>query len=105
MKYCIRYFFDYGSGTCFWSANEAANKVFGYAVEIQKLPLSQKARGRINNLILHYDSSLDWNNPGGPSLWGKEEWIKFYSEAEDVLNEIRRELQDEFDIRDEHKIQ
>ena len=41
-KYRFRYFFDVWAGDCLWSANEAANESFGYPVQLNKLPLSDK---------------------------------------------------------------
>ena len=46
-KYKMKYWFEWG-GTCLWSANDAARKEFGYAVDEQKLPIS----ATLKNLLL-----------------------------------------------------
>ena len=42
-KYVFKYWFEWG-GTCLWSDNDAAREEFGYAVDEQTLPLSQKLK-------------------------------------------------------------
>jgi hypothetical protein len=46
----LRYFFDAGSGTCLWSGNSAAEACFGYAVDMDDLPLGANTRDALRHL-------------------------------------------------------
>jgi hypothetical protein len=109
--YRLRFFFDYGSGGCLWSGNEAAFQAFGvgaldadtYDAEgnIQegapiKLPAAIKER--IAALDKRYAESLDGNDPGGPGLWTAAQAHAFYAEARDLCAIIGRALGDEFEV-------
>ena len=101
--YRLRFFFDYGSGVCFWSANDAAYARFDYPIESSKLSLSVATQEAIEHLIEHYDRSLNWNDPGGPGLWSREEWQAFDTRVRQLLPVIRQELGPEYEIIDEYR--
>jgi hypothetical protein len=64
----------------------------GYPCETRLLPFSAETRAEIDRLAEHYQSSLDWNDPGGPSPWTAQECEAFDSQAEALLGRIRSEL-------------
>jgi hypothetical protein len=103
-KYTLRFFFDYGSGVCLWAADKATNTTFGYAITVSQLPLSTPLKADIAVTITRYDTSLDWNNPGGESTWTESEWKQFDRAAQQLVARIQEELQAEFEVRNEHTI-
>jgi hypothetical protein len=100
--YRLRFFFDYGSGICFWSANDAANERFDYPIESDKLPLTIATQEAIEHLIEQYDRSLNWSDPGGPGLWNRDEWRIFDASVRQLLPIIRQELGPDYEIVDEY---
>ena len=73
-KYGLRYFFDVGSDTCLWSPNDSAREKFNYPVDINTLPLSENSERHVIYITARYDTSRDWNDPAGPSLWDVDEF-------------------------------
>ncbi|MDP9315662.1 MAG: hypothetical protein M3R24_33175 [Chloroflexota bacterium] len=100
--YRLRFFFDYGAGVCFWAADEATRQQFNYPVETDQLPLSSGLQATVEQLIMDYDQSLNWNDPGGPSLWTQDEWQRFDKRVEQMLEAVRAELAEQFEIVDEY---
>lgn len=92
MGYRLRYFFDPGSGVCLWAANDSTRDHFGYAVNCRDLPLSNTLSARLQHLIKWFDTSLDWDDPGGPSRWSPDEHDQFRRAARDGLEQLRAEL-------------
>jgi len=97
--YKLRYFFDYGSGRCLWAANEEARERFDYAVGFDALNLPFEVQSVGVRLLQRYDSSLDWDNPAGPSLWSDHDWANFYRDAEQFLEQVRACLGTDFEIK------
>jgi len=98
--YVLRFFFDYG-GTCLWAANDAARERFGYPVDPADLPIADELRSALTRACGRFDTSLDWNNPPGPSPWSKQEWEQFKRAADELLDQLRAALSAEFEVRDE----
>ena len=101
--YLLRYFFDYGSGVCLWSANDAARNKFTYAVDHNSLSLSVNLVKEVNHLITWHDTSIDWDSPAGPSPWSEDERGLFNSTAQRLHISLKNALGPDFDIRDESK--
>jgi hypothetical protein len=100
--YRLRFFFDYGSGVCFWAANEAAQRQFGYTVETDQLPLSTATKEAVEHVISWYDQSLNWDDPGGPGLWNSTDWEQFNTEVQKILALVHAELGAQFEIINEY---
>jgi hypothetical protein len=100
-KYRLRYFFDPGAGICLWTANEDAERRFGYAVDASKLPLLENTWRRVLHLCHWYDTSIDWNHPPDPSPWDAIECKRFNDEAQKLLAELRGQLGPDFELVDE----
>ncbi len=97
--YRLRYFFDAGSGVCLWSDNDAARERYGIAITPAQLPLSKATRQEVNQLVAWYDTSLNWDDPAGPTSWSLEERESFNRAAGVLLTQLRAELRD-FTIED-----
>jgi hypothetical protein len=99
--YRIRFFFDWGSGTCLWSANDAARQAFDYPIDPGKLPLSAETIDRIGRMCAWYDKALNWDYPPDPGPWRQDECDRFNGQSALLLESIRRELGADFDVIDE----
>lgn len=91
-RYVLRYFFDAGSGTCLWAANDAARAAFGYAVDLRALPLAPDTRDGLTRLVQRFDGSIDWDDPGGASPWGTAARETFARAAAEGLARLRGDL-------------
>lgn len=98
--YIIRYWFEWGGG-CFWGANDAAQKRFGYFIVPEQLPLTENTIKRANELTEWHDQALNWEYPPDPGPWRQEECERFNQAAKDLLITIRQELGDHFEVIDE----
>jgi hypothetical protein len=99
-KYVLRFFFDAGSGICFWSANEAAKLRFDYPVEVERLPLSASTQTAVNELLRLYDESFDWKNPAGPAPWTADQQKQFNLKVMETLKTAIKELGPDFEVID-----
>ena len=98
-KYRIKFMFDWGSGVCLWSTNDAAQEMFqDYPIDTDKLPVSQELKDNLEELIARHDEALDWNNPAGDLLWNEKQTEIFLAEATNAYNELCFELGDDFVI-------
>jgi len=101
MIYCARFFCDPGSGVCLWAADPGTVAAFDYPIETARLPVSDNLRFLLEALIATFDTSLDWDNPAGPSPWSNEDRERWQQTGNEVLARLRTELGDGWDIRDE----
>lgn len=83
-------------GPCLWGMNEAAKTRYGYSGIENQLPLSASTKARLAELSRLHNSSLDWNDPGGPRPWTSQELERFDNDARAVLHDVQAELGDEF---------
>lgn len=103
-RYRLRYFFDAGSGVCLWSGNDAAQADYGIAITPEQLPLSPETRQEVERLVAWYDTSLDWNDPAGPTPWSPEEGACFKRAAQALLQQLQAQLGPAYEIGDEFKV-
>jgi hypothetical protein len=109
--YRLRFFFDYNCGGCLWSDNDASYKKFdvgildgeiydlnGTIVKEAKIKLPSSIRQRVLELDKLYTESLDWNDPGGQSLWDKNQWESFHEQTRDLHKQISLTLGDDFEV-------
>ncbi|MDO4456783.1 MAG: hypothetical protein Q4B83_00580 [Ligilactobacillus murinus] len=61
-KYQMKYSFEWGSGVCLWSTNEAAEIKFRDVVDERQLPISHKLKDLLRYLVAYYDTMLDMDN-------------------------------------------
>ncbi len=97
-KYVLNYWFEW-RGPCLWGGNRKADEKFGYAINIDSLPLSPQTKERVKEMIRWHDTALDWDNPGGDSPWTDEENERFEKAETELYEDLKKELGDEFEIR------
>lgn len=97
--YKLRFSFEPGSGICLWSENELARDRFGYPIELDSLEITQTVKTVADELIARFDTSLDWNDPTGPSLWSSLEREHFRADAAGLLRSLQECLGAGFEIR------
>jgi len=96
-RYVVRLMFEWGGG-CLWCGNDAAREAFGVGHVEDRLPLSDETRGRLEELSMWHDTSLDWDDPAGPSPWTPEEDERFHRAAVEALEHLRAELGPDFQV-------
>lgn len=96
--YKLKFMFDWGAGTCVWSANAAAREKYGYLIALHRLPISAGLLQTLLDLCARHDEALDWDNPSGPLLWDQKQRARFSWEARSGYERLRRELGTEYDI-------
>ncbi len=57
-KYALKYMYDWGSGICLWSVNDAAREKYDYPIELDSLPLSDNLKNELENKHI---IGLSWN--------------------------------------------
>lgn len=95
-KYEMKYMYDWGSGTCLWSENEAAAKEYGSPVDVESLPLTKELQRTLLHLIEWHDEALNWDDPASDLLWTEEEKAEFTKEAMHGYERLCRELKDDY---------
>ncbi len=91
--------FDWGSGVCLWSTNQASEKKFGdYPVSTNVLPVSQELKNKMEYLIDKHDEALNWNDPAGDLLWDDTQVYEFITAAKKVYQMLCDELGADYDI-------
>ena len=101
MVYRLRYFFDPGGLTCLWAANDAARDRFGYAIELETLPLSEQTKQAGEVLCDRWTTSIDWDYPPNPSPWSESEKAAFDQVAKAWLLTVQSELGRTFEVINE----
>lgn len=96
-KYVLRLMFEWRGGTL-WCGNEAALRAFDVGNVEDQLPLSKETMQRLEELSTWHDTSLDWDDPAGPSPWTPEEYARFELAAQEVLQTVRAELGPDFEV-------
>ena len=99
-KYCFRFFYTL-HGDFLWSGNEITKEKYGYPVNIERLPVTEKLKKEINDLGCEYSTSVDWSDPGGPSLWTQEKHMHFHNRLIIILNKLREELGKDYCVLNE----
>jgi hypothetical protein len=99
--YRARFCFDAGSGTVLWTASAAARQIWGYAVEVDQLPVSQALRDELAGLVAAYDTSLNWDYPPDPGPWREPQCRRFNRAVHQALARLRAELGPAWEIQDE----
>jgi hypothetical protein len=84
-----------------WSANDPARERFGYPVELSELPIPDDLRHDLRLAGERFETSVDWDNPAGPSPWSKEDSEQFTELTDRLLDQLRVALGPSFEIQDE----
>lgn len=95
----LRFFFDAGSGVCLWAQDEAAKARFGYPVEASALDIPIELRAEMEQLVVDYDDTFPWDDPGGGgvvephrTMFGYEESPPFVTRVRALLPRLRAAL-------------
>jgi hypothetical protein len=96
-RYHVRLMFEWGGGSL-WPGNDAARRAFDVDYIEDRLPLSEETRRRLEELSAWHDTSLDWDDPAGPSPWPPGEDERFERAAAEVLERVRAELGPDFQV-------
>jgi hypothetical protein len=97
----VRFFFDAGSGSVLWSATAQDKEAWGFAVDLQRLPISPVLRTELADLISAYDTSLNWDYPPDPGPWREARCREFNEAVHRAVERLRAELGSAWQIRDE----
>lgn len=103
-KYYMRFFFDWGSGTCLWANSEETKEIYDYAVDFELLPISDGLKESLENVINWHDEALNWNDPAGDLLWNQEKIDEFVATAKEVYHKLCNELGSDYEIVYEDKL-
>lgn len=98
VKYQMKLMFDWGSGTCLWSINDAARKKYDYPVDISTLPISIDLIHHLEKLCDEHDQAFNWEDPTNDLLWNQEECEVFMKKAKNIYENLCRELGAEYDV-------
>ena len=60
-----------------WAKNDLTRNKYGYPINPEKLPLSQKSIRKFKELNEQYSTYLDWNDPGSVCKWTTSEKTGF----------------------------
>jgi hypothetical protein len=109
--YRLRFFFDYDCGGCLWSDNDAAYQNFdngvldadifdlhGNIIKKASIKLPAEIKRKVLQLDKLFSQSIDWDNPGGKSLWDENQWTDFYRQTRELHQHISLALGDNFEI-------
>ena len=99
-RYRLRAFFDPGSGTLLWSANDAARERWDYPVDHFDLPVPLALARRIETLVDRYDSGFP-DTGYTVREFSAEQISAFRAEFRDVLDELRPALGSAYEVVDE----
>ncbi|XMB87069.1 hypothetical protein RJG79_04530 [Mycoplasmatota bacterium WC44] len=88
-KYVLRFFFDWGTESCLWGANEEAKKKFGYPIELSEFNFSEKLIKEIKHLGYMWRTSVDEYYR---CTWTEEESKEFNEKADNLYEKMASEL-------------
>src|SRR5271163_5028489 len=100
-RFRLKFFCEWGGGPCLWADNDNARARFDVGgVDYGQLGLSLDTVELANRLCDWHDQSLNRDYPPDPGPWRQDECDRFNAAARDLLERIRRELGEEFEVID-----
>ena len=97
--YKMRFMFDWCSGVCLWSMNDASKERFGdYPIETDQIDVSDELRKELERLIYWHDEALNWEDPASGLVWTQEQIDSFCDAAEAAYQRLCNELGPDYDI-------
>lgn len=97
--YKMRFMFDWGSGVCLWSVNQATEEKFSdYPILTSRLPISDKLKNELEYLIELHDEALNWDEPSGDLLWDDNQINKFLEDVRIAYSQLCMELGENYEI-------
>jgi len=95
--YRLRFFFEWGPGSL-WADNEAAYERFGVGPIEDRLQLAPQTLSLCQQMSAWHIRALNWDSPVDPGPWRQPECDEFNRATEELLNTIRLELGEDFDV-------
>ena len=99
-KYTIKFMPEYNA-TSLWAVSNSAYEDLGIGIKYKKLKLSKDFIDKLELFDERIMGLSDSENPGGESPLSSEERESIWNEGQLLLERIRAELLDEFEIIDE----
>lgn len=99
-KYIIKFMPDYYT-TSLWPVNDIARSELGSPIEYGTVKLSEELIERLIKFDDKIVGLIDWSDPGGPSPLTMEEQMQIYDEGVILLDKVRKELGDDYEVIDE----
>ncbi len=96
--YTMKFMFDWGSGVCLWSTNQAAKARYDYPVFSSQLPVSDELKENLEQLLDWHDEALNWDEPNSNLLWSDEQINYFLSVSRKIYEQLCKELGSDYDI-------
>src|SRR5574344_959485 len=97
-RYEMKFMFDWGSGSCVWSVNDAARELYDYPVLTEQLPISAELKSTLNDLINKHDEALDWDCPQNDLRWSEKEIEMFKVDAIAAYKQLCIELGTDYTV-------
>lgn len=99
--YQIWFSYDWGCDSPFWCGNDAAIAKFDVGpIEPEALGLSIQTAEKVRSLAEWHDTALNWDYPPDPGPWRQEECDRFNAAVDALLEVIRAELSEEYELLD-----
>lgn len=102
MKYKLRFMPEYYA-TSLWAQDQATEDIYGYEISYQSLGLSKALIEALEAYDEKILSLIDWKDPAGPFFMHKDERKALYETGLSLLEDIKKELGNDFQIINESK--
>jgi len=99
-KYTIKFMPEYNA-TSLWAVSDSAYEELGINIKYEKVKLSSDLHERLVKFDERIFELVDWDNPGGESPLTAEERTSIWDEGQLLLERIRTELGDDYEVVDE----
>lgn len=99
-KYTIKFMPEYNA-TSLWSVSDSTYEDLGIELNYKKLNLSDGLIEKLEKFDKRIMGLIDWGNPAGESPLSEEEREFIWDEGQLLLERIRTELIDDFEVIDE----
>ena len=97
----LRFSFQYRNIGCLWPTNNSAYNKYGHfgSIKMSDIIEDQYEKNsaiilptniieKINTLNIYFQSSLDWSNLSGESLWNNDKWVDFLHQTRLLYDEL-----------------
>lgn len=98
-KYTIKFMPEYNT-TSLWPVSDNSYDELGVPISYEKVSLSKSLVERLEKFDDSILGLIDWDNPGGECSLSAEERNKIYEEGQALLQFVRAELGEEYEVID-----
>ncbi|MDE5860804.1 MAG: hypothetical protein K2J36_07675 [Ruminococcus sp.] len=97
--YTMKFMYDWGSGVCLWSTNQASKAKFNnYPIFTSQLPVSNDLKEKLEHLIEWHDEALNWEEPNSDLLWNEKQIDEFLNVSKKTFFRLCEELGSDYEI-------